>query len=277
VVEPFGLAAALQDITFVCVRCRLRTRRREVRVIIIDEEPAFRIGLRHVLETIDAYRIVGEAASATKGTPLVEALLPDLVLIDMALPDADGADATREICRRAPSTRVLVVSAYDQMQDVLDALEAGASGYALKSTPPDELIAAMHVVSRGGRYLFPALADRVSLDGKSRSAKSVLGLLSPREREIFRLAADCMLRQEIATALRSSPKTVETHLLRIRRKLGLRNAAELVRLAAELDPPTFQPARPRRRRAEHTREVRRHGPAARRGAPRSGRGTKVPP
>ena len=121
------------------------------------------------------------------------------------------------------------------MNDVLDALEAGAAGYALKSDGPETLIEAIRVVSRGQRYMAAALAPRLAaFEGRRRRASDVLGILSAREREVFRLASECVIARDMARELCIARKTVDTHLNRINRKLGLRNMAELVRLAASL-------------------------------------------
>jgi DNA-binding NarL/FixJ family response regulator len=155
--------------------------------------------------------------------------------MDIAMPGMDGVLATREIGRRAPKARVLIVSAHDQVNDVLDALEAGAAGYALKSDGPETLIEAIRVVSRGQRYVAAALAPRLAaFEGRRRRASDVLGILSAREREVFRLASECVIARDMARELCIARKTVDTHLNRINRKLGLRNMAELVRLAASL-------------------------------------------
>jgi DNA-binding NarL/FixJ family response regulator len=147
----------------------------------------------------------------------------------------DGVIATREIRRRAPRVRVLVLTVHDQTSDVLDALNAGASGYALKTDDTDTLIAALRVVCKGERYLAPAIAARLeAYESRRLKASDVLSVLSVREREVFRLAAECLITREIANELCISRKTVDTHLYRIHRKLGLRTSAELVRLASSL-------------------------------------------
>ena len=181
--------------------------------------------------------------------------MPDVVIMDISLPGMDGVLATRELERRAPLARVLIVTAHSEIHDVLDAMSAGAVGYALKSDGPEVLLEALQQVARGQRYVAPAVATRLStLEAKRRRATHVLGVLSEREREIFRLAAKCLIAREIATELCIARKTVDTHLNRINHKLGLRNLAELVRLAANLGmiesggrsrpSPSRRPARP---------------------------------
>jgi len=206
-----------------------------MRIVLVDDHTLFRMGVRHVLTTTPGYEVVGEASTARSAFKIIDALTPDVVLMDIAMPGMDGVLATREIGRRAPKARVLIVSAHDQVNDVLDALEAGAAGYALKSDGPETLIEAIRIVSRGQRFVAAALAPRLAaFEGRRRRASDVLGILSAREREVFRLASECVIARDMARELCIARKTVDTHLNRINRKLGLRNMAELVRLAASL-------------------------------------------
>jgi DNA-binding NarL/FixJ family response regulator len=206
-----------------------------MRIVIVDPEALFRAGVRTVLEATSEHRLVGEAGAPAAGLALVDERQPDLVVLDLALPDCDGVALIGEIRRRASGAAVLALSASDQIQDVLDALDAGAIGYLLKSDGPEELTRALRMAARAERYIAPALAGRVSMyDSRRRAGAGVLSLLSVRERQIFHLSGACLLTREIAQELGVSPKTVDTHLLRIHRKLGLRNSAELVRLAVIL-------------------------------------------
>ena len=206
-----------------------------MRIVLVDDHTLFRMGVRHVLTNTPGYEVVGEASTARSAFRIIDSLTPDVVLMDIAMPGMDGVLATREIGRRAPKARVLIVSAHDQVNDVLDALEAGAAGYALKSDGPETLIEAIRVVSRGQRYVAATLAPRLAaFEGRRRRASDVLGILSAREREVFRLASECVIARDMARELCIARKTVDTHLNRINRKLGLRNMAELVRLAASL-------------------------------------------
>jgi DNA-binding NarL/FixJ family response regulator len=205
-----------------------------MKVVVVDDHALFRMGVRHVLGTAGC-DLVGEAENARSALNMIESVAPDVVLMDIALPGMDGVVATREIRRRAPNVRVLIMTAHDQVHDVLDAINAGASGYALKTDGPEALVQALRQIARGERYLAPAIAARLSgYEARRQRANDVLGVLSEREREVFRLAADCRIAREIAQELCIARKTVDTHLNRINRKLGLRNLAELVRLAAGL-------------------------------------------
>jgi DNA-binding NarL/FixJ family response regulator len=206
-----------------------------VRVVLVDDHALFRMGVRQILAHTPGFDVVGEACTARDAFKLVDSLRPDLVLMDIALPGMDGVVATREIGRRSPSCRVLIVSAHEQVNDVVDALAAGAAGYALKCDSPDALLEAIGMVMKGERYIAPVLAGRLAVfEGRRRPAADVLDVLSAREREVFRLAAECVPAREMARELCIARKTVDTHLNRINRKLGLRNIAELVRLAANL-------------------------------------------
>jgi DNA-binding NarL/FixJ family response regulator len=206
-----------------------------VRILVVDDHALFRFGLRRILGLEAGLQIVGEAGNARDALALLDAERPDLVLLDVALPGMDGVLATREIKRRAPHTLVLMVTVHDQLADVLDALSAGASGYALKTGAPDDLVKAVHAVARGERYLAPDLAARLeAFEGRRQRADGELAVLTEREREVFRLAAECLPTREIARELCIARKTVDAHLRRIHTKLGLRSSAELVRPAANL-------------------------------------------
>jgi DNA-binding NarL/FixJ family response regulator len=202
-----------------------------VRVVLVDDHEVLRAGVRDFLATSPAYEVVGEAATARASFPVIESVRPDIVLMDIALPGMDGVVATREILRRVPRTRIVVLSAHGQAHDVMDAIDAGAICYVLKADPLETLTRALDHAARGARYLAPAVAARLSAIERSRPIGHVLDVLSTREREIFRLAADCRSAGEVARELCLARKTVDTHLNRIHRKLGLRDRAELVRFA----------------------------------------------
>jgi len=185
---------------------------------LVDDHPLFRAGIRQSLATVPEFNVVAEAGNARDAFSAIDLHQPDVVVMDVSLPGMDGVIATREVRRRAPRTRVLVLSVHDQIGDVLDAL-----------------IAALRSVVRNERYISPTIAPRLdSYESRRTKPFDTLSILSVREREVFRLAADCLLTREIARELCISRKTVDTHLYRIHRKLGLRTSAELVRLAGNL-------------------------------------------
>jgi DNA-binding NarL/FixJ family response regulator len=201
---------------------------------LVDDHDILRLGVRDYIDSLAGYQVVGEARTAREAFQVIAATAPDIVLMDIAMPGMDGVVATREILRRAPHIRVLVLSAHEQMQDVKDALDAGALGYALKGDPPETLERALASVASRVRYLSPRLRARVLSVERERPSADDLGVLSEREREIFRLAADCRTSPEIARQLCIARKTVDTHINRINHKLHLRDRAELVRLAARV-------------------------------------------
>jgi DNA-binding NarL/FixJ family response regulator len=200
-------------------------------VLVVDDHDLVRVGLREMLAGVPRYVVVGEASSASDALALASSERPDIVVMDIALPGIDGITATREILRHAPATRIVVLSAHGHRHDVIDALNAGVIGYVLKGDPPATLLQALDEAARGRFYSSPALRDWVEQLATARRPIAVLAILSDRERDVFRLAADCSTSTEIAQALRIAPKTVDTHLSRINRKLGLHGRPQLVRLA----------------------------------------------
>jgi DNA-binding NarL/FixJ family response regulator len=205
------------------------------KIFLVEDHPLFRMGVRQSLAAYAEFTVVGEAGNARDAFAAIDTHPPDIVVMDVSLPGMDGVIATREIRRRAPRTRVLLLSVHDQISDVLEALDAGASGYALKTEGTEALVAALRAIVRNDRYVAPTLAPLLgSYESRRKRPIDALSILSLREREVFRLAADCLLTREIARELCISRKTVDTHLYRIHRKLGLRTSAELVRLACNL-------------------------------------------
>jgi DNA-binding NarL/FixJ family response regulator len=203
-----------------------------MKVVVIDDHELLRTGVRDFLAASSRYRVAGEAATGRAGFAVVASAKPKLVLMDLALPDMDGVVATRELLRREPAVRVVVLTAHQRLCDVHDALDAGALGYVLKADDPATLLQALDTCARGSRFLSPSVAARLPDPGSPHA--DVLDVLSQREREIFRLAADCRTSREIAANLCIARKTVDTHMNRINRKLALRDRAQLVRLAATL-------------------------------------------
>ena len=201
---------------------------------MVDDHDVLRLGVRDFVSSLPGYQVVGDAPSARAAFQTIESTRPDVVLIDIALPGMDGIVATREIRRRVPGTRVVVLTAHKHTHDVRDAIAAGAIGYVLKADPPETLEHALDHAARGSLYVAPVLAASVlAFQGPDRSA-DVLDSLSEREREIFRLAADCRTSAEIARDLCVSRKTVDAHMHRVNKKLNLRDRAELVRLAVRI-------------------------------------------
>jgi DNA-binding NarL/FixJ family response regulator len=209
-----------------------------MRIVSIAGEPAFRLGLRVVVESDGALQLIADAEDARSGFALVDTHQPDLVIIDVALRGISGIDAIREIKRRAPKARVLLLAAWARERDVLDGFAAGADGFALKTDRVETLKEAIHAVGAGERYLTAEVRGleldvpgRAHLDESRRG--DVLQALSQREREVLSLVVKGSRSRDIARELCISIKTVETHRNHINRKLGCGSAADLTRFAAD--------------------------------------------
>jgi len=213
-----------------------------MKVLLIEDHPLFRAGMRQALAEAPEFQLVGEWSRARDAFPMIDNQEADIVVMDVSLPGMDGVVATPEILRRSPRCRVLIFTVFDQISDVLDALAAGASGYALKTDDAASFLTALRALARGERYIAPRVAERMEAHRHRREPPAdLLSVLSNREREVFRLAAECLLTREIARELCISRKTVDTHLYRIHRKLGVRTSAELVRLADRLRMAAGEP------------------------------------
>jgi DNA-binding NarL/FixJ family response regulator len=200
-------------------------------VFIVDDHSFFRAGLRSML-TEQGFTVVGDAPSGRAALPLIERRRPDLVLMDLAMPGMSGAETTREIKRRFPSTAVLVVTVSTGEADVVDALEAGASGYLLKDSEPAEIVRAVEAAMRGDAPLSPRVArlvvERARMMPGSGAGAATLAVeeLTERERDVLRLLADGLDNREIAQALFLSPTTVKRHVSAIVVKLGVSNRVQ---------------------------------------------------
>lgn len=209
---------------------------RSIRVLIADDHTVLRDTLRLLLELNQEVEVVGEAADGRQAIDLAEQLKPDVVLMDTAMPGLNGIEATAQIRKRLPRTKVLVLSGYGHEDQVRNALRAGASGYVLKSSSSEELLLAIRTVNQSNTYLSQALAEGDRLrsyllapEGRGGSGKE--GTLSAREREVLQLIAEGYTNRAIAERLFISVKTVEAHKEHIVQKLGVRGSAELIRYA----------------------------------------------
>jgi two-component system response regulator NreC len=210
-----------------------------MRIVVVAGEPLVRAGIRAALESSADLNLVAERGDARSGFATIDAEKPDLVVMDVALSGMNGITATREVKRRAPGTRVLLLSTLACERDAMEGFAAGADGFALKTEPIDTLLQAFRTVGRGGQYLTPGLRGLTPGDGftfapdKARSSGfDVLGGLSPREREVLDLVLKGLRNRDIAKELCVSMKTIDTHRTRINRKLGCTGSADLVRFAA---------------------------------------------
>jgi len=204
-----------------------------IRVVLADDHTLVRSGIRALLERFDDVEMVGEAANGREALELVEKHRPNIVLMDIAMPELNGIDAARRIHQRYPNTRVLLISMYDNEEYVAEALAVGAAGYVLKDASAAELDIAVHAVARGESYLSPAVAKRIVEGQVSPRGEGAIGpqRLTPRQREILQLIAEGNSSKEIARKLGVSMKTVETHRANLMERLGIHDIAGLVRYA----------------------------------------------
>jgi len=208
------------------------------RVLIVDDEGLMRAGLAELLAADPDIEIVGQASTGREAVAQARRLTPDVVLMDVRMPDLDGIAATRELSRTVPSSKVLILTTFEQDDYVFGALRAGASGFVLKRTRPEELIAAVHTIAAGDSLLSPSVTRRV-IDRMAQqptpdlSDQANLAELTPREREVFDLLARGLSNREIAAALVVEESTIRTHVKRILMKLDIRDRVQAVILAYE--------------------------------------------
>jgi len=216
------------------------------RVLIADDDDLMRAGLVELLTADAAIEIVGQAATGRQAVEQTRRVAPDVVLMDVRMPDLDGIAATRELTRTAPGAKVLILTTFEQDDYIFGALHAGASGFLLKRARPEELIAAVHTIAAGESLLSPSVTRRV-IDriAQQRTPELIdqarLNVLTPRERDVLELIAQGLSNSEIATALVVEESTVRTHVKRILMKLNLRDRVQAVILAYETG--VNQPAR----------------------------------
>jgi DNA-binding NarL/FixJ family response regulator len=208
------------------------------RILLVDDDDLMRAGLRAVLSSDDTIQVADEAADGVEAVALAGATRPDVVLMDVRMPNLDGIAATREIIAAAPDTRVLVLTTFEDDEYVFGALSAGASGFLLKRTRPEQLIAGIHTVAAGEALLSPSVTRTVitRMAGEPRpdpTADARLRNLTPRERDVLELAARGLSNAEIANTLVVEASTVKTHMKRVLAKLHLRDRVHLVILAYE--------------------------------------------
>jgi DNA-binding NarL/FixJ family response regulator len=203
-----------------------------IRVLIADDQALVRAGFRQLLEREPDLDVIGEAADGAEAVALARTGRPDVVVMDVRMPNVDGLEATRRVLSEPPAPRVLVLTTFDLDEYVFEALRAGASGFLLKDAAPDELVSAVRLVARGDALLAPAVTRRVIEEFARRAAPSQpnpgLEGLTPREREVLLLVARGLSNAEIAHELFLTPGTVKTHVGHILRKLGARDRVQAV-------------------------------------------------
>ncbi len=207
----------------------------KISVLLVDDHPVVREGLRALLVSEPDIVVTGESADGREAIDLARKLHPDVVVMDLALPGMNGIEATRHITRLSPAPRVLVLSTYSHDEFVAKAIEAGTSGYVLKQTATDELIAAIRAVYSGRQFFSPPLARRIQRRAEHTSKHGEPGAkwssLTGREAEVLQLIADGFSNKEIAAELGISVKTVEKHRQQVMNKLGIHETAGLTRYA----------------------------------------------
>lgn len=214
----------------------LHTGAETVRVVLADDHAILRQSLRMLLGARPEIDIVGEANDGREAIALCERLKPDIVLMDVSMPEMNGIEATRQLKRSCPATRVIVLSAYGDQDQLREALRAGALGYVIKRSDIEELTMAIQMVRRGNTYFSADLASSVDISeviyqARRPGARSDADSLTSREREVLQLIAEGNTGKDIAEKLYISPKTVEGHKTRIMTKVGAKNRADLIRFA----------------------------------------------
>ena len=203
-------------------------------LLLVDDHEVVRSGLRMLLENEADLRIVGEANTGGQALELVEKLKPDVVIMDITLPDVSGIDATRRIKKSFPSVAVVALTIHEDQQYFFEMLQAGASGYVPKRAAPDDLITAIRAAHRGETYIYPSLAKLLVKDFLSRGeeeAREAMSGLTPREQEVLAYLAEGKTNEEIAGLLTISAHTVARHRENLMGKLGLHSRSELVKYA----------------------------------------------
>lgn len=203
---------------------------KKIRILLADDHAVVRQGFRMILGAQTDMEIVGEAGNGREAVSMSEQLHPDIVVMDVAMPELNGIEATRRITESSPHTRVLALSMHKDSVYVREILRAGARGYLLKDSIDVDLLAAVRSVAKGEGYLSPAVSDAVLSDYR-KHVTDPLDLLSSREREVLQLIAEGKTNKEIATLLNLSVYTVDAHRGRIMEKLNLHSTSELVRFA----------------------------------------------
>jgi DNA-binding NarL/FixJ family response regulator len=209
----------------------------KIRVLLTDDHTLFRQGIRTLLAAEPDMEVVGEAANAFESVTTARQMRPDVVLMDIGMSGMSSFEATRQIRKERPETRVVFLSMYDDEDYLAECVDIGASGYVLKDSPSDQLVTAIREVHRGGSYLSPRLLTRLvdgfRVQGRNPAHQPRFGTLTKREREILKMLAEGKSVKEIATGFDLSVKTVEAHKFNLMRKLDIHNKAQLVQYAIQ--------------------------------------------
>jgi DNA-binding NarL/FixJ family response regulator len=206
-----------------------------IRILICDDHTLFVEGLKAMLRNESSLQIVGEAGDGRQAVELVKQLKPDLLLMDVSMPDMNGFEATRRVHEFDPSVKVLILTMHDEEELVARCLEAGAAGYIIKDAPASQLLYAIEMIQKGERYLSPAVLKKVlaSYPKNSTRPQTSYDRLSPREREVLKLLAEGFSVKEIAARLNLSVKTVDVHKTNLMKKIDVHDRTELVKYAIQ--------------------------------------------
>ena len=210
------------------------------RLLIVDDHPLFREGLKAILRRDPQFEVVGEAGSCAEGLRVAKACRPDLAILDISLPDRSGIHLARELRQMLPGLAILMVSMHAKVDYVAEAIKVGALGYLTKDAATVSLIAGLQAVAAGQPYLDPTVSVEISrallstIPRREEDSHSAYDSLTPREREVMRLVVEGLSNKEVAGALEISVKTAEHHRGSLMHKLGLQNSVELVRYASKL-------------------------------------------
>lgn len=212
------------------MKCGFPTGMKRIRILLADDHAVVRQGFKMILGAEADMEIVGEAGTGREAIELAESLKPDVVVMDVAMPELNGIEATRQVTSAVPHTRVIALSMHKDSVYVREVLRAGARGYLLKDSGANDLVTAVRAVAKGEGYLSPAVSDAV-LDDYRKHVSNPIDLLSSREREVLQMLAEGKTNKEIAGILNLSVYTVDAHRGRIMEKLNLHSINELVRFA----------------------------------------------
>ena len=210
---------------------------KRIKVLVVDDHPAFRYGIIRLLKQISEVDICGEAGDGKEALEAFRRCKPDVILMDISLPGSDGVELTKMMLSEAPKVAVLVVSMHDESTYALRALRAGAKGYLRKDESITELASALRRITSNGLYVSQRFTDRLifkAIHSGEELGESYLKLLSDRELEVFRAMGQGLSTREIADKLRLSIKTIETHRAHIKRKLNVEDSHDMVRLARDM-------------------------------------------
>jgi DNA-binding NarL/FixJ family response regulator len=203
---------------------------KKIRVLLADDHTILRKGIRMLIEAQGDMEVVGEAATGREAIETARSLKPDVIIMDVSMPELNGIEGTRQICDELTRTRVLALTMHKDSVYVREILRAGARGYLLKDTEDDDLLRAIRTIHRGEAFLSPAISDAVLTDYR-RHVTNPVDLLTSREREILTLVAEGKTNKEIANSLNLSVYTVESHRGSVMEKLNLHNTGDIVRFA----------------------------------------------